>query len=176
MSPLAAKWLFGPTLLWNILWARVLRRWNWWDAIDEGLWLGALPLRSDVARLHALGVRAVINLCAETSGPVAAYGALGIEQLHLPTTDFTTPTLDAIERAVAFIAEKKAAREGVYVHCKAGRGRSATVMACWLMHARGVAPAEAQQLLTLKRPQVARNLAGRAVVEAFQRSRLPRAV
>jgi atypical dual specificity phosphatase len=146
---------------------RVLRHRDWWNLIDEGLWLGALPLARDVSRLHASGVRAVVNLCAETRGPVHAYAKHGIEQLHLPTTDFGEPSLDCVRRAVDYIGQKRAANVGVYLHCKAGRGRSATVAACWLMYSRGIDPTAAQRALTSCRRQVARDLASRAVVRSY---------
>jgi atypical dual specificity phosphatase len=159
--------LFWPTLLWNVGVVRVFRYWDWWNLIDEGLWLGALPLAQDVARLHAAGVRAVINLCAETRGPVGAYSRFGVEQLHLPTTDFNEPPIEHVRQAVDYIARKRAAGAGVYLHCKAGRGRSATVAACWLMHSRQIDPAEAQRVLTACRRQVARDLASRKVVRSY---------
>lgn len=170
MNTVAAKLMFWPTLAWTILLARGLRNctgWNWWDRIDDGLWLGALPLTSDVPKLHALGIRGVINLCAETSGPVAAHVQYGLEQLHLPTSDFTSPTRQAIDQAIAFIEQWRAEQAGVYLHCKAGRGRSATVAACWLMHSRGCTAEAAQAALTACRRQVARDLAQRDVVRKF---------
>ena len=44
--------------------------------------------------MHADGVRAVVNTCEEYVGPVAQYQHHGIEQLRIPTTDFTHPKLD----------------------------------------------------------------------------------
>ena len=39
-------------------------------------------------------VRGVINMCEEYSGPLRKYKELGIEELHLPTTDHFEPELD----------------------------------------------------------------------------------
>lgn len=39
-------------------------------------------------------VRGVINLCEEYRGPLRKYKELGMEQLHLPTTDHFEPTVD----------------------------------------------------------------------------------
>jgi hypothetical protein len=39
-------------------------------------------------------VRGVINFCEEYEGPVEKYEELGIQQLHLPTTDHFEPSLD----------------------------------------------------------------------------------
>lgn len=164
---LAARGLFWPTLAWNTLLGRVLHVRNWWDEIDEVVIMGALPWSRDVPVLHQLGVGAVVNTCEEYAGPQAAYQRYGITQLRIPTVDFTPPTLPAVERAVAFMQEQAALGRRVYVHCKAGRARSGTVVMCWLMAARGMTPEAAQQLILERRPHANPRLAQRAVVRAF---------
>lgn len=39
-------------------------------------------------------MRGVINLCEEYGGPLKKYKELGMEQLHLPTTDHFEPTVE----------------------------------------------------------------------------------
>jgi atypical dual specificity phosphatase len=162
-----ARAAFLPTLLWNILLCRVLRRANWWDVVDEGLIVGALPLRSDVAKLSANGVRAVVNMCQEYAGPTSAYAQWGIEQLHLPTLDFTPPTFQSVMTAVDYIERKRGEGAAIYVHCKAGRGRSATIAMCWIMKTRKLSPQEAFRHLKDRRPRVDRDLPNREVVRRF---------
>ncbi|HMP80437.1 MAG TPA: dual specificity protein phosphatase family protein [Pirellulaceae bacterium] len=170
MLPL--RWLYArvvlyPTLAWNLLLGRVLRVRPWRSEIDETLVLGARPLRRDVPQLAAERIRAVINTCEEFSGPLDLYRQYHIEQLHIPTIDFTPPTLADVCRAVEFIETHAAQGHRVYVHCKAGRGRSATVAMCWLMKSKGLSAAEAQEWLIRRRPHVNRHLASRAVVAEF---------
>lgn len=167
MHWLIARILFYPTLAWNLLLHRLMARRRWWDRIDEHILVGALPFASDVPALKAEGVRAVVNTCEEYAGPEAAYAASGIEQLRIPTVDFTPPKLEDIERAIAYIKERAARGESVLVHCKAGRGRSATVAACWLIAAHGMTPEQAQARLLEKRPHVVPNIAQREAVRAF---------
>ena len=69
-----------------------------------------------------------------------------------------------VKEAVEFIEEHAARGESVYVHCKAGRARSATVVLCWLMKRHGMSPIEGQQLLLERRPHVNKRLAERPVV------------
>lgn len=159
--------LFHPTLWWNRLLNRVLPSRRWWDRIDDHVLLGALPIARVLPSLQTEGVRAVVNLCEEFPGPVEAYGRMGIEQLHLPTVDFSPPALAEIERGVAFIQAHAAKGETVYVHCKAGRGRSATVVICWLIKARGLSPTDAEQFVRERRPHIARGLHRRGEVLAF---------
>lgn len=167
MPRLIARLLFLPTLVWNVLLGRILGVRHWWDRVDPHVVLGAMPFRRDVPRLVAEGVRGVVNTCEEYAGPTEEYAAAGIEQLRIPTTDFQPPRLEDIQRAVTFINRFAERGESVYVHCKAGRARSATVVLCWLVAARGLTPEQAQRLLLEKRRHVSRRLTQRAVVQEF---------
>ncbi len=158
--------LFCPTFGWTLLLTKVLPSWHWWDWIDEHVLLGALPLTGDVERLKREGIGAVINTCREYNGPVEAYAAAGIEQLHLPTVDFTQPSIEHVRAGVEFIHRNIAAGRKVYVHCKAGRARSATIVMCYLI-SKGLTPAEAQARLLEMRPQVSKFLSRRKVVATF---------
>ena len=149
----------------------LLGRWlkvrNWWDRVDETMIVGALPFGKDVPKMAGEGVTCVVNTCEEYEGPVQEYQQHGIEQLRVPTVDFTHPTMESVTRAVEFIGEKTAAGGTVYVHCKAGRARSATVAMCWLIKSKGMTPQEAQTLLLEKRPHVNRFVYARPVVKQF---------
>jgi atypical dual specificity phosphatase len=163
----AAFWLHYPTLYYNQALCAVLPWRHWWDWIAPDVLLGALPFASSVQALSDLEIRGVVNTCAEYAGPLDAYARAGIEQLHIPTVDFTPPTLEDCQRAVAFIEAQHAEGRKVYLHCKAGRARSATVALCWLIATRGLTPEQAQAHLLRYRPHVKRGLERRAVVRAF---------
>lgn len=159
--------VYWSILAYNVALCRVFRIRRWWSRIDDAVIVGGLPFHRDVARLHALGVRGVVNLCMEHPGPTARYQDFGIEQLWAPTIDFTHPSLETIRRGVEFIDRFAERGEVVYVHCNAGRARSATVALCWLCKTRGLSVLEAQDLLVRKRAQVNRRLGSRPVVLAF---------
>ena len=161
-----ARLCFYPTLLWNLLLDRLLKTRNWWDWIDDTVLLGAMPFSRDVEKLKALGIGAVVNTCDEYCGPVEQYAAAGIEQFHIPTIDFLPPTLGDIEKAVSFIQKHAAAVVKVFVHCKAGRGRSATVVICYLI-AKGHTQEAAQKLMLEKRAHVLPRVYKREVVQRF---------
>lgn len=166
---LYARAVYFPTLVWNLLLGRCLKLRNWWDHVDPQVIVGARPFRSDVDRLHQEGVTAVVNTCEEYAGPTAEYAQYGIDQLHIPTTDFTHPELRDIQTAVEFVQRHVVEGETVYIHCKAGRARSATIALCWLIKYRGLTPQQAQQQLLLHRPHVHPRLAQRPVVQEFVR-------
>lgn len=144
---------------------------NWWDVVDDALVLGARPNNTDAEQLSAIGVTGVVNTCDEYAGPGSVYEKQGIEQLHIPTIDFTHPLIDDVEAAVDFITRHANDGGRVYVHCKAGRARSATVAICWLMDYRKMSGKAAQQLLLKVRHQVNKHLLSRPVVIEFQKRR-----
>jgi hypothetical protein len=47
-------------------------------------------------------VRGVVNLCEEYKGPQRKYEELGIEELHLPTTDHFEPSVKDLIVSVCF--------------------------------------------------------------------------
>ena len=96
-----------------------------------------------------------------------AYEKYGIEQLRIPTTDFTHPRLEDVGRAVEFVQRHVEAGDTVYIHCKAGRARSATVALCWLIKYRGLSMDQGQAKLLESRPHVNRHLTERPVVREF---------
>ncbi len=152
-------------MFWTILLGRVLKLRNWWDEVDDCVILGAIPFYSDVRSLKELGVKCIINLCAESEGPVTLYEKYNIDYFALPTTDFTCPNIENIEKGVSII--QKYENQKVYVHCKAGRGRSATIVYCWLVCCRKYSLEHAMELLILKRPQVNRKLYKREIVKKY---------
>ena len=64
----------------------------------------------------------------------AEWKARGVRFLQLETADiFHAPTPEKLSRGIAFIQQFEGTGDSVYVHCKAGRTRSATLVACYLM-------------------------------------------
>lgn len=172
LSWLYARLVYYPTLLYNILLGRVLRIRRWWDEIDEHCILGAVPLRGDPLRLKALGVTGVVNMCEEYAGPTREYDGLGIEQLWLPTTDFQHPTAEKVNQGAEFIERHKQRGGRVYVHCKAGRARSATIVLWWLVRFGGLSPAAAQSKLLERRQHVNPRVDQRPVIVELYRQLL----
>lgn len=78
-------------------------------------------------------IRGVVNLCEEYRGPVGSYSRLGMKQLYLPTVDHFEPSVESLEKAVKFIDRCSKDGKRVYVHCRAGHGRSAAVVFAWLL-------------------------------------------
>jgi atypical dual specificity phosphatase len=168
MHPVIARAIFWPTYAWNLLLGRVLKIRHWWDHVDEHVILGARPLRRDVSTLATIEhVTGIVNMCEEYRGPEDLYRQTQIEQLWLPTTDFQPPSVEDVSRGVEFIQQHVSRKGTVYVHCKAGRARSATVVICWLVKYRGMSLDEAQKHLLQCRPHINSQLTERKVVREY---------
>lgn len=152
MPPWFARAIYYPTLGYNYLLGRILKVRRWWDPINDHLILGARPMRGDPATWAELGVTGVVNTCEEMPGPTDEYARLGIEQLWIPTTDFQHPSDDNVRQGADFVEKHRLNGGKVYVHCKAGRARSATTVLWWLVKYGGFTPEEAQQEILRARP------------------------
>ncbi|KAJ1438009.1 Tyrosine specific protein phosphatases domain [Sesbania bispinosa] len=166
-----ARILFYPTLLYNVLRNKIEAEFRWWDQIDEFLLLGAVPFPKDVPHLKELGVGGVITLNEpyETLVPSSLYHevvdsllsaqeytwAHGIDHLVIPTRDYLfAPSSVDISRAVQFIHQNATCGKTTYVHCKAGRGRSTTIVLCYLVEYKHMTPAAALEYVRSRRPRV----------------------
>ena len=77
------------------------------------------------------------NICyiEADSASLAKIKTMQVAFLNLPTTDlFSAPNQQRLEEGVAWMIDETSSGKGsVYVHCKAGRARSATLVAAYLM-------------------------------------------
>jgi atypical dual specificity phosphatase len=85
---------------------------------------------------------------------VCRYEELGISQLHLPVVDYTSPSLLQLEQAVSFVESFLSRSETVYIHCKGGKGRSATVVLAFFIKHYKLSRHDALRRLKSRRPQV----------------------
>ncbi|KAL6569306.1 hypothetical protein OROMI_013820 [Orobanche minor] len=152
-----ARALFYPTLLYNVVRNKIQSEFRWWDRVDEFVLLGAVPFPTDVPRLKALGVGAVVTLneSYETLVPTSLYHAHEIEHLVIPTRDYLfAPSHGDICQAVELIHGNARCGKTTYVHCKAGRGRSTTIVLCYLVKHKEMTPDSAYEHVRSIRPRV----------------------
>lgn len=170
-----ARILFYPTLLYNVFRNKIQSEFRWWDQIDQFLLLGAVPFPSDVPRLKQLGVGGVITLNEpyETLVPSSLYHAHGIDHLVIPTRDYLfAPSFGDINRAVDFIHRNACNGLTTYVHCKAGRGRSTTVVLCYLVEYKHMTPSAALEFVRSRRPRVLLAPSQWKAVQEFKQQRV----
>jgi protein-tyrosine phosphatase len=128
------------------------------------LHLGAQYQRRGWPILAARGITAVVNLRTEFDDNHA--GIAPARYLYLPTVDNEAPTLDQLREGVAFIAAEIDRGGGVYIHCRSGVGRAATMVAAYLVST-GLTPDQAWARIREVRPFVCPTPVQRAQVESF---------
>ncbi|XP_018365675.1 PREDICTED: phosphatidylglycerophosphatase and protein-tyrosine phosphatase 1 isoform X1 [Trachymyrmex cornetzi] len=171
-----ARVTFYPTLLYNVVMEKITTR-NWYDRIDETVILGALPFRRTTKQLiDDENIKAVVSMNEDyelslLSNTEEEWRRYNVQFLQLSTTDiFQAPSQEKLQNGVNFInkfrniSNKKLDNPGtnnnhnqhgtVYVHCKAGRTRSATLVACYLITKNNWTPEEAVHYMRTKRPHV----------------------
>lgn len=156
---------FLPSLSYNV----VLNKLNvrpWYNRVDDKVIIGALPWLSIKDELiDTENVRGVVSMNENFElkwlkrwvANEDHWSKSNVKFLQLQTQDiFETPSQDKLEVGVDFILSATSKPgECVYVHCKAGRTRSATLVCCYLMKRNHWNPEQAYHLLASKRPQLA---------------------
>jgi protein-tyrosine phosphatase len=128
--------------------------------VSDGLVTGSYPTDAeDVAALRAQGITCVFNLCEDREyeeGAREAVGealrAAGITEQRLMLVDYGGLMPGAIERAATAVAAWLDEGERVYLHCRAGWQRSATVAAAALAVRDDIPPDEALALIKRRKP------------------------
>ena len=163
--------------LWPVLLGQYLslayyrRRGRAWDLVVPRVVIGRRLDDAEAAEAARRGVTAVLDLTAEFS---EAEPFLALIYHNLPILDLTAPTEHQMREAVTFIAEHSL-RGTVYVHCKVGYSRSATVVGAYLLATGIVETAEeAVRLLSQARPQIVIRAESLIALRAFEQSqRIP---
>jgi atypical dual specificity phosphatase len=111
---------------------------------------GRERLARDLDLLSGEGIRAVVSL---TEDPLAEtmLRARDMSYLHLPVADMEAPTLEDALKFMEFTRKAASANRPLVVHCGAGKGRTGTMLACYLVE-RGMGPGQALARVRRVRP------------------------
>lgn len=107
--------------------------------IPDVLYLGPEPSKeADVATLEKLGVKRVLNMALEVDDdrPELALRSRFERVTKLPMRDFVEEknVQRRIDEACAFLDDAGLHSKPAYVHCRAGKSRSVTVVLAYLIH------------------------------------------
>jgi len=140
----------------------------WFTRIEPRLWLGGAPTyERDFDALLTLGITAVVDLRQERTHEPSFFAQhdIALRQYGVPET--SAPGPDVLSEAVPWITDRLAEGRTVLIHCAKGRGRSAAVLAAYLMKTHGLSFEQVEELITTKRKLVKLQDRHREVLEAW---------
>ncbi|MFP4323297.1 MAG: dual specificity protein phosphatase family protein [Anaerolineales bacterium] len=110
------------------------------------------------------GANAIINMRVEADD--RERGIHPEHYLWLPTIDHTSPTVEQLQDAAAFLAQRIHNGDVVYVHCAAGVGRAPMAAAAYLI-TQGYTVDEARELIKSRRPFINQSANQRSRLQQF---------
>jgi atypical dual specificity phosphatase len=128
--------------------------------VGDGLVMGAYPQDADdVAALVDAGITRIFNLVQDVEYEPGARDACtlalaqaGIQERRVELVDFGSLSTEQIEDAAQAVLAWLEQGERVYVHCRAGWQRSATIVAAIVTLREGVMPWVALDILRERKP------------------------
>lgn len=148
---------------------------NFCFVVDHVLAGSALPgswdsLEEDLADVQSHDIGAIVSL-TERPLPADRLRRAGLRYLHLPVEDFTPPTTRQAAEFVRFVDVIWGELEkATLVHCRAGIGRTGTMLACYLV-ARGETAGDAIDHVRALRPGSIETSDQERMVRDFERER-----
>jgi hypothetical protein len=140
----------------------------WFSEITPQLWLGGAPTYGrDFDEILTLGITGVVDMRAEREADAAFFAQhdIALRQYFVP--DVTVPDEEVLTDAVGAITTWVGEGRTVLIHCAKGRGRSATVLAAYLMKTDGMTFEQVSEFLTEKRALVKLQDRHRVVLESW---------
>ncbi len=107
--------------------------------------------RAQIMWLARQGVNSILTL-TESPLPGEWFEGTNLRVRHLPMKDHEAPTLQGLDAAATYVDEELKAGRILHLHCLAGKGRTGSVLAAYLMKTKGMTAKEAIELARKRRP------------------------
>ena len=102
------------------------------DKVNDHIYRGGDPTAVGLTELGAMGVKIDVDLreaSAATKVEKEQAEKLGIKYINIPMRPLSAPSDDQVERAIALLDQTKPVP--IFVHCRRGKDRTGTVIACY---------------------------------------------
>jgi protein tyrosine/serine phosphatase len=101
------------------------------DKVNEHLFRGGAPTEVGLEELGALGVKTIIDLRPAPEGTEDEKNwaeKLRIKYINIPLSEFGAPTNAQMQQLLSLLEGNS---ETIFVHCRRGKDRTGTVIACY---------------------------------------------
>ena len=126
------------------------RNFSWIDGNQKVGGSGIPTSPENIQFLRNENVGTIISLTENQLSPDLLDGS--IKNVHVPVLDFNPPTPEQIDTVNQAIEGAIQNGKGAVIHCKAGKGRTGTLLACWLVKSQNLSGEEAIQEIRKLRP------------------------
>ena len=156
----AYRWFYGriadkPT---NFTWV-----------IENKLAGSGLPVTEDEFEwLSEQGVKSIVTV-REVPLPSEWFNGSDIQYMHLNVEDFGAPSVEALDEAVNFIDEQIGKSRPVMVHCAAGKGRTGTVLAAYLVKKENLTAEQSIEKIRSIRPGSIQSVVQETAVSMYEK-------
>jgi atypical dual specificity phosphatase len=114
------------------------------------------------------GIRSVITV-REVALPSNWFDGNDVTYLHLMVEDFGAPSIEELDSTVKFIEDQMRNDRPVMVHCAAGKGRTGTVLAAFLLKNEGLSADDAISKLRIIRPGSVQSVVQETAVSMYEK-------
>jgi len=151
------------------------------DKNISNIYLGGIPLKNKghIDMFNNLGITSILSLLEDfeyqetyISKPVKTedWNDKNIKQYKIKALDFEPLSIDEINEGVKFLKDEIESNNKVYVHCKAGKGRSVTIVCCYLIAEKNMTAKEALEFVKSKRCNINLNKHQKKRIEEFEKT------
>ncbi len=113
------------------------------------------------------GIRSIVTV-REVPLPSKWIDGKDVQYLHLDVEDYGAPTLEALDQAVDYIDLQIRQGRPVMVHCAAGKGRTGTVLAAYLVKKQNLTAEKSIQRIRSSRPGSVQSIAQETAVSMYE--------
>jgi len=138
--------------------------------VIEGKLAGCgLPVTDDEFEwLVERGIKSIVTV-REVPLPKDWFDGNDVSYLHLKVEDFGAPSIEELDAAVKFIEEQLQKSRPVMVHCAAGKGRTGTILAAYLVKNEELSAKEAIEKLRTIRPGSVQSVVQETAVSMYEK-------
>ena len=114
------------------------------------------------------GIKSVVTV-REVALPSDWFDGGDIDYLHLQVEDFGAPTIEELDQAVDFIDQQISNGRPAMVHCAAGKGRTGTVLAAYLVKKQNLSAEQAIEKVRNVRPGSVQSVSQETAVSMYEK-------